>query len=153
MKVHVISVGKRHDPLFVAGIEDYSQRVAYAMPLEWDLLPPSGKDEPQARLEESAAILARLKQNDVVWLLDERGEQYGSLAIASKLDVLQNQAVQRLVIVIGGAYGVDDQLRQRADLVWSLSKLVFPHQLVRLILAEQLYRATQINRGSGYHHA
>ena len=59
---------------------------------------------------------------------------------------------KQIVVIIGGAYGVDDRIHQRADMVWSLSKLVFPHQLVRLILAEQIYRAQEIARGGAYHH-
>jgi 23S rRNA (pseudouridine1915-N3)-methyltransferase len=62
------------------------------------------------------------------------------------------QTAKRIVFIIGGAYGVTDELKRRADLLWSLSKLVFPHQLVRLLLAEQLYRANTIRRGEPYHH-
>jgi 23S rRNA (pseudouridine1915-N3)-methyltransferase len=89
----------------------------------------------------------------MVWLLDERGEQLSSPALSKKIEVLKVHAVKNLTLIIGGAYGVDDTLRSRADFIWSLSDLVLPHQLVRLVLAEQLYRAGEIARGSGYHHA
>jgi 23S rRNA (pseudouridine1915-N3)-methyltransferase len=152
MKTVIISVGKKNDSLLESAISDYSERLNRAMPTNWELIAPCGFDEPKARQYESAAILAKLKPSDVVWLLDERGKQLTSPALAAQINVLQYQGVQRLVMVIGGAYGVDEALRARANYVWSLSELVFPHQLVRLLLAEQLYRAIEINRGSGYHH-
>lgn len=153
MKIVILSVGKKNDSSLESAISDYSERLNRALPVSWELLPPSGFEEPKARLTESAAIMAKLKPSDVVWLLDERGKQLTSPALAAQINVLQYQGVQRLMFVIGGAYGVDDALRARANVTWALSELVFPHQLVRLMLAEQLYRATEINRGSGYHHA
>lgn len=153
MKITIITVGKKHDPNLKNAIDEYTERFNRAIPVEWQILPPSGKPEPEARKEESGIIMARLKPASVVWLLDERGEQLSSPALAQKLEVLQYNAVQHLTIIIGGAYGVDDSVRDKADFVWSLSSLVFPHQLVRLMLAEQLYRATEIHRGSGYHHS
>ena len=105
----------------------------------------------KARQEESERILSRLNAHDYVVLLDERGKALDSPGLA---DVLQGKLDQsrNVVIIIGGAYGVDETVHQRADLVWSLSPLVFPHQLVRLILTEQLYRAQQIATGGPYHH-
>lgn len=153
MKIVIISVGKKHDASVATVINDYTKRLKRAIDVSWELVGPSGFDEPKARQSESIAITAKLKPNDIVWLLDERGKQLTSPALAAQINVLQYQGVQRLVFVIGGAYGVDDALRARADFTWSLSELVFPHQLVRLMLVEQLYRATEINRGSGYHHA
>ena len=84
-------------------------------------------------------------------LLDETGTLLDSPSLASHLEAQMTQ--RRVTLIIGGAYGVSTELQQRADLVWSLSPLVFPHQLVRLILAEQLYRAQQIAASSAYHHA
>lgn len=153
MKVVIISVGKKHDAQMADAINEYCERVGRVVSLSWEFIAPSGFDEPKARRQESLAISAKLKPNDVVWLLDERGKQLTSPALAAQINVLQYQGVQRLVFIIGGAYGVDDELRKRANVLWSLSELVFPHQLVRLMLVEQLYRATEINRGSGYHHA
>jgi 23S rRNA (pseudouridine1915-N3)-methyltransferase len=153
VKIAIINVGKKHDAALEASILDYTERTNRAIPITWEFIAPSGFEEPKARQTESAAIMAKLKPSDVVWVLDERGKQLTSPALAAQINVQQYQGVQRLVFVIGGAYGVDDNLRERANFVWSLSELVFPHQLVRLVLVEQLYRATEINRGSGYHHA
>ena len=153
MNVTIISVGKRHDPSFAQAIQAYQTRLAATLRIEWRLLPPSGKDGALARQAESSAILAAVKHSDTVWLLDEVGENITSTALSAKLTTLQFQGISKLVIVIGGAYGVADSVRSRANWVWSLSNLVFPHQIVRLILIEQLYRAVEINKGSGYHHA
>lgn len=108
----------------------------------------------QAELKdaESKLLLQALDPVDYVVLLDERGKMLSSPDLAS---VIQERAVngaKKIHFVIGGAFGVNDEVRKRADLVWQLSKLVFPHQLVRLILAEQVYRACTINRGEKYHH-
>ena len=93
-----------------------------------------------------------LGAHDYVILLDEIGDELDSPGFARLVDTAFTNA-RPVVLVIGGAYGVDDRIRQRADAVWSLSPLVFPHQLVRLILIEQLYPAQQITAGYPYHHS
>lgn len=153
MRITIISVGKKHDNTIARAIETYENRLGRYVSLDWRFVPPSSFDAEKARNAESKQIQSVLNSADVIWLLDERGEQIISPALSAKLQVLKVHAVNRLVIVIGGAFGVNDELRKRADWVWSLSKLVFPHQLVRLLLIEQLYRASEIERGSGYHHA
>jgi len=104
-----------------------------------------------AREDESQRLLSRLKPDDFVILLDERGRLYDSPAF-SRLLLEPLESSRQVVVIIGGAYGVDDSVHERADVVWSLSPLVFPHQLVRLLLAEQLYRAQEIAAGHPYHH-
>lgn len=151
MYIKIISVGKNNDN-FTPLIDDYLTRLSRAIKTEWLHMLPSGKPETDARKHESAEILAKIRPNSVVWLLDETGEQISSPTLANKINVMQYQGVQELVIVVGGAYGVSEDMKQRANFVWSLSKMVFPHRLAQLMLAEQLYRATEINRGSGYHH-
>lgn len=151
MYIKIVSVGKHNDN-FTRLIEEYLTRLARAVKTDWQHVAPSGKPESEARKQESTEILGKIKPSSVVWLLDEIGEQMSSPALASKINVMQYQGVQELVIVVGGAYGVSDELKNRANFVWSLSKMVFPHRLAQLMLVEQLYRATEINRGSGYHH-
>lgn len=151
MAIRIIAVGKKHEPWVEDGIERYQKRLKKPFDVEWVLLPHSAREGLQARQEESGSIKARLKDNDFVLLLDERGELLDSPAL-SKLLVGALESHGRVSAVIGGAYGVDDSLRERADRVVSLSPLVFPHQLVRLILAEQLYRSQEIAGGRPYHH-
>lgn len=151
MAIKIVSVGKKHDSWVSDGIERYETRLKKPFDVQWVLLPHSSLQDAAARQEESERILARCGERDFVVLLDERGDELTSPQLAGLLD--NTFTAGRIVtLVIGGAYGVDDRVHQRADVVWSLSLLVFPHQLVRLILIEQLYRAQQISAGHPYHH-
>ncbi len=151
MKQLLVSVGKKHDAGIAVAVDDYTSRLRKFADTEWLLLSPSGAEEPVARRAESAQVLAKVQSSDIVVLLDERGKQMSSEALATRYDTWQ-QSGKRLVFVIGGAYGVDDSLFDRADFVWSLSQHVFPHQIARLLLVEQLYRAQMINQNHPYHH-
>jgi 23S rRNA (pseudouridine1915-N3)-methyltransferase len=146
----IIAVGSKHDADLKMAIVRYETRLQKTMPLRWVLLPYSAREGDEARRDESVRILEKVKNDDYVILCDERGTQLSSEALAAKLQ--QVSAHKRVVLVIGGAYGVDSSVHMRADFVWSLSLLVFPHQLVRLILAEQLYRAQMIATSHPYHH-
>lgn len=149
MKITILTIGKKHEPWVEPGIRRFLERLRGPFAAEMVILPHSSFEGDRARQEESERLFSRLKDMDFVLLLDERGENLSSPELSR---LITSHTQQRLVIIIGGAYGVTEALRQRADLTWSLSRLVFPHQLVRLILAEQLYRAQEIERGSGYHH-
>lgn len=149
--IKVIAIGKKHEDWVKPGIARYSERLRAPWTAEWVLLPHSAREGLAARQEESEAILSRLGPSDFVILLDERGRSYDSPALSRLLQVSFGTNRQ-VVIIIGGAYGVNETLTARADIVWSLSPLVFPHQLVRLILAEQLYRSQAIASGHPYHH-
>lgn len=152
MSITVVAVGKKHESWVTEGIERYAKRLRRPFDLRWRLLPHSSKADDAARDEESAKILRTLRPNQHVILLDERGTNLSSPALANHLQK-QFDSGREVVLVIGGAYGVSSELSSRADFTWSLSKLVFPHQLVRLILAEQLYRAQEIAGGRPYHHS
>ncbi len=149
--LRIIAVGKKHEAWVQEGIERYEKRLKKPYDTEWVFLPHSMFEADRARQEESERILARLKDDDVVILLDERGKNIDSPALSSLIEDEISRGKQ-IVVIIGGAYGVDETIHRRANFIWSLSKLVFPHQLVRLILIEQLYRAQEIARGGGYHH-
>lgn len=151
MSVRVLAVGKKHEKWVVDGIDRYEKRLRKPFDATWQLLPHSAREGDAARAEESERILAKVDRSAFLVLLDERGKNVDSLALAATLQGAFD-AGRPVVVVIGGAYGVSDEVRGRADFVWSLSKLVFPHQLVRLILAEQLYRAQEIAGGRPYHH-
>ena len=137
--IKVVAVGKRHEAWIDDGLKRYSKRLGGSWSVEWTLLP------------HSARILSRIKDDEYVILLDERGKLLDSPALSCALTEAMGSG-RVITIIIGGAYGVDDTVVQRANLVWSLSPLVFPHQLVRLILVEQLYRAQAIYAGHPYHH-
>lgn len=151
MSITAVAVGKKHEEWVAPGIQRYSQRMRKHYDVGWRLLPHSQREGDAAREEESERILKALKPQDYVILLDERGTNLSSPQLASALQK-QFDVGKSVVMVIGGAYGVNEELQRRADLTWSLSKLVFPHQLVRLILIEQVYRAQEISAGRPYHH-
>lgn len=149
--IKIIAIGKRHESWVREGIETYSKRLRAPWNIEWILLPHSSSQGAIARQNESQAILHTLKPDEYVILLDEKGQQLTSPALLRQFQSLFISSKQ-VVIVIGGAYGVSLPLQERANTVWSLSALVFPHQLVRLLLVEQLYRMQQIAQGGKYHH-
>jgi 23S rRNA (pseudouridine1915-N3)-methyltransferase len=146
--INIIAVGKKHDPNITDAINDYEKRLRAPFEVKWVLLPYSAKNGDEARQDESGRIISQLRPADFVVLLDERGQDLSSPDFSALLTSQQN-----IVIIIGGAYGVNDELRQRADRVISLSAMVFPHQLVRLILIEQIYRAQAIATNHPYHHS
>lgn len=152
MTLKIISVGKKHDSWISNGIEQYQKRLRAPFDVEWVLLAHSTFDGPRARQEDSRRISSQLDADSFVILLDETGH----IVSSPELSNLFNEAFRsskKICIVIGGAYGVDKTVFQRADYVWSFSKLVFPHQLVRLILTEQIYRAQEITLNKPYHHS
>ncbi|WP_191089713.1 23S rRNA (pseudouridine(1915)-N(3))-methyltransferase RlmH [Nesterenkonia ebinurensis] len=151
MSISVVAVGKKHESWVAEGIERYSKRLRKPYDLSWKLLPHSSREHDAARDEESAKILSALTPHQHVILLDERGTDISSPKLAARLQ-RQFDTARGVVLIIGGAYGVNAELQARADFTWSLSQLVFPHQLVRLILAEQIYRAQEISAGRPYHH-
>jgi 23S rRNA (pseudouridine1915-N3)-methyltransferase len=151
MPIRIIAIGKKHEAWVAEGIGRYQKRLKQPFKVEWVILPHSSQPNARAGLEESQHILSRLNASDYVILLDERGNPVDSLELSSLLLKILDTS-KDVVIVIGGAYGVDDLVMNRANFIWSLSKLVFPHQLVRLILTEQLYRSQEIASGNPYHH-
>lgn len=150
MSIKIIAIGKKHDPWIIEGLERYQKRLAKPYNIEWVLLPHSSLEGVQARQEESERISFKLAAGGYVVLLDEIGKNLSSPELSALLETRFSRG--SITIIIGGAYGVTSELQQRADLVWSLSRLVFPHQLVRLLLIEQLYRAQEIKNGGKYHH-
>ena len=152
MKQVLLSVGKRHDPSLSVAIDNFTARLDREVETSWHLIKPSGANEPTARRVESLAVLDFVRSDDFIVLLDERGKELSSEGLSAQYDGWLARP-GRIVFVIGGAYGVDEVLRARANYVLSLSKLVFPHQLVRLVLVEQLYRSRMISRNHPYHHS
>lgn len=153
MRIRLVLVGRSEKGHITEGQRHYVERIRRMAPLEETVLPDAGRGEPawQQRIE-SERILAALRPAEKVVVLDERGSMLTSPAFAQRLGTWRDQGVRDLAFVIGGAYGMTDEVRQRADLVLSLSPMVFPHQLVRVLFSEQLYRALSILQGSKYHH-
>ncbi len=156
MKIQFWSIGKPHEEYAKKGIEDFTKRINNYFPVEWHIIPSpknAGKlSDTDLKKAEAVIILQQLQKDDYLILLDERGKQLNSPELANWLQQRANESTKRIVFLIGGAFGVDESIFKKADYSWSLSKLVFPHMLVRLILAEQVYRACTILRNEKYHH-
>lgn len=148
--LRVISIGKKPPRWLAEPLDEYSRRLQAAWRPEWLLIQHSAQTNPEtAKNAESEQILAKVRPDDYVILLDETGQILSSPELAA---ALQANLSRPITIIIGGAYGVNQAVKQRANLIWSLSKLVFPHQIVRLVLIEQLYRAQCIINHHPYHH-
>ncbi len=153
MKLSIWSVGKANETYIKEGVDQFTKRIGHYYPLEWQLITPSKLTEPtQIKKAEAASILKALAATDILILLDEKGKMLSSPGLATLIQKNANQSAQKLVFLIGGAYGVSEDIKARAQYTWSISDLVFPHMLVRLILVEQVYRACSILANEKYHH-
>jgi len=156
MKIECWAIGKLHELIVSHGVNDFTQRIGNYYPVEWRLfcLKKNAAVYTQQKLkqEENALIQAALKPEDWLVCLDEKGKSLSSRKLAAFIQDRGNEAVKRLVFLIGGAYGLDETILKKSKFTWSLSSLTFPHQLVRLILVEQIYRACTIVRNEKYHH-
>ncbi len=155
MKTLLILTGKTTDKNIATGIADYTGRISHYMPFETNVIPElkntKSLTHEQQKDKEGELILKQIQTADFVVLLDEHGKEYRSVEFASWLQQKQHVA-KRLVFVIGGPYGFSDAVYKRADEKVSLSKMTFSHQMVRLIITEQIYRACTIIKGEPYHH-
>ena len=155
MKTAIIMVGKTTDKHFAAGIDDYVARIGHYMPVEVVTIPElkntKSLTEEQQKAAEGELILRQVKPADTLILLDENGTERTSVAFARWMEQKRN-TVRRLVFAIGGPYGFSPDVYSRANEMVSLSRMTFSHQMVRLIFAEQIYRACTIIKGEPYHH-
>ena len=155
MKLQFWAIGKNHEPYIKEGVQDFTKRISKYFPVEWTIIPmPKNAgmmSEMDLKKKEGEIILDWLKDEYLI-ALDERGKEMSSEQLASFIQARANESHKAIVFVIGGAFGLDEAVLKKADCNWSLSKLTFPHQLVRVILAEQVYRACTIIRNEKYHH-
>lgn len=156
MKISLWSIGKANDSYVKEGIDEFTKRISKYYPVEWNIIPvPKNAgllSEADLKKKEAEIILQWLKPDDYLMVLDERGKLITSEGLAELIQIRSNESTKNMVFLIGGAFGLDEQILQKAKYKWSLSPLTFPHQLVRLILAEQIYRACSILRNEKYHH-
>lgn len=156
MKIHFWSIGKNHEPYVKTGVEDFTKRISKYYPVAWTIIPlPKNAgmmSEMDLKRKEGEIVLDWLSKDDYLVALDERGKQINSEALADFIMKRTNESVKNLVFLVGGAFGLDEAVLKRANFKWSLSPLVFPHQLVRLILTEQVYRSCTILKNEKYHH-
>lgn len=158
MLCRLVSVGKIKDAYYRQGLDDYARRLAYYTPFELrDNLEEKYPDKPdptriQFCLEREGKKILDIAGADYLLLLDVRGRELSSEQLAARLEYWNQSGVKRLNVVVGGAFGVSDAVKGRANETISLSPMTFPHQMAVLIIIEQLYRAQTIIHGGKYHH-
>ena len=145
----IICVGKVKEKFFVDAIKEYSKRISKYTKLEIIEVADEAL-ESVAMKKEGERILSKIKDNDYVVTLEIEGNSLSSLEFAKKIDNNFNSN-KNLTFVIGGSYGLDDSVKSRSDYKLSFSKFTFPHQMFRVLLLEQIYRAYKINNNENYH--
>lgn len=158
MKITLACVGKIKEKYLTAGIDEFTKRLTPFCKLEVvsineERMPdnPSDAEKQQVLARETQRLMAVIPENSYVILLDVIGRQLSSPELAAKMDALALEGKSHLTFVIGGAFGYTGELRRRADFALSFSKMTFTHQMIRLLLVEQIYRAFKISRGEKYH--
>jgi 23S rRNA (pseudouridine1915-N3)-methyltransferase len=156
MNIEIWSVGKQNEDFIEKGIQYYFQKTKPYVNVSLELIQTPKKlqttDIQKTKAIEEELILKKLQPHHHLILLDERGKMMNSIECANQFQQFMNQGAKTVVILIGGAFGVGDTIKNAAKQTWSLSKMVFPHQMVRLIIAEQVYRSYSILNNSPYHH-
>ena len=156
MKITLLIVGKTEDAYLKEGIDKYLKRLKHYTKIEIaeiaELKNTKALSPDQQKSKEADLILKKLSPTDYIILLDENGQQLSSPQFANYIDKKAIGSVSNLVFVVGGPYGFDETIYQRANDKLSLSRMTFSHQMVRLFFVEQLYRAFTIIKGEPYHH-
>jgi len=156
MKICLLVIGKTDEAYLQKGIEIFLKRIPHYISFEMKVIPDlknsKNMSEQQQKEKEGELILQQVTTSDELFLLDEQGIESTSVEFARFLERKMIAGIKRLVIVIGGPYGFSGNVYARANGKLSLSQMTFSHQMVRLIFAEQLYRAMTILKGEPYHH-
>jgi len=156
VKIQLIVVGKTNQHFVKQGLDEFCSRLTHYFPFELGIIQDI-KNAKQLSIEhlkekEGESILQSFQTGDCVVLLDECGKEFTSVKFAEYIEKKTHTSIKRLVFVIGGAYGFSPAVYKAANEIIALSKMTFPHQLVRLIFIEQLYRAMTILQNEPYHH-
>lgn len=156
MKIKIIAIGKTDNKQLMQLIEEYQKRLAHYIKFEFKIIPDiknaKNLSESQQKEKEGVLILKELITTDQLVLLDEKGHEFRSLEFSRFLQKKMNSGIKQLVFVIGGPYGFSDTVYKKAQGKVSLSKMTFSHQMIRLFMVEQLYRAFTILKNEPYHH-
>ena len=156
MKIQLIVIGKTNQPFVKQGLDVFCSRLEHYFPFELEIIPDIKNTKKlsveQQKAKEGECIFQSLQHGDYIVLLDEHGKEFTSVQFAEFIEKKSHTGLKRLVFVIGGAYGFSPAVYETAHEKVALSKMTFPHQLVRLIFLEQLYRAMTILNNEPYHH-
>ncbi|MCC8171828.1 MAG: 23S rRNA (pseudouridine(1915)-N(3))-methyltransferase RlmH [Parabacteroides sp.] len=156
MKIVLIAIGKTDASYFTEAFREYTGRLAHYLPFEavWipDIRNVKNLSEAQQKEKEGELILKQLQPGDYPVLLDDKGKEFTSMQFAAYIEKKIHTVAKRLVFIIGGPYGFSEKIYSTASEKISLSKMTFSHQMIRVIFAEQLYRAMTILNNEPYHH-
>jgi len=156
MTIKLLAIGKTDSSHLQELIDEYKKRLNFYIKFEIELIPDLKKtknlSEEQQKVKEGELILNKLSATDVLILFDEKGKQYTSVEFSHYLQKKMNSGIKQLVFLIGGPYGFSDAIYTKASGKISLSKMTFSHQMVRLFITEQIYRAFTILKNEPYHH-
>lgn len=154
MSLKLYFVGKSKKKFIVNGIKEYQKRIRKYLPFKIEIIPEEKCSKNQKKFEtievEASRILKKIKSNTYLIVLDERGRQFTSVEFAGFLEKKLSQ--KNVAFLVGGVYGLSKRVKDRADLILGFSKFTFTHQMIRIILLEQLYRALTIQKNKAYHY-
>ncbi|MBL0048492.1 MAG: 23S rRNA (pseudouridine(1915)-N(3))-methyltransferase RlmH [Bacteroidetes bacterium] len=156
MKITLFLIGKTEEGFVKTACEQYEKRLKHYIPFVINVIPDvknAGKlAHQELKLKEGELLLKQLNNSDFVVLLDDKGKQFSSIEYAAYLQLQMNSGLKNLCFVVGGAFGFSDEVYARANSKFSLSKMTFTHQMIRMLFLEQSYRALSILKGESYHH-
>jgi len=156
MKIKVLLIGKTDDKNLQLLIDKYQKRLGHYIRFEIEVIPDiknaKNLSEKDQKEREGALLLKKVGPSDQLWLLDEKGQEFRSLEFSKFIQGKMNAGIKQFILVIGGPYGFSDEVYRRAMGKLSLSKMTFSHQMIRLFLVEQIYRAFTILKNEPYHH-
>ena len=156
MQIELWSLGKENTKLLVEGIEEYSKRInryhSFKLVFIDNTKIPKQLPKEQLMDKEAELIFSKLGDKDLLISLDEKGKQFTSVDFSKKLENLMNMSPTKIIFLIGGSFGIAKKVKDKSLLTMTLSDFTFPHQLVRLLFTEQLYRAFTILKNEKYHH-
>jgi 23S rRNA (pseudouridine1915-N3)-methyltransferase len=156
LKLQILAVGKLRVPYFQAGVQEYITRIEHMLPIEQIEVPSGTGEESNGKGEgalarEGERLLRIVKPLTVIVTMDAAGEQLTSEQFSAWMQEKMNESAERIAFIIGGAWGLDKRITEIAGLRLSLSKMTLPHELARLVLVEQIYRALTMWKGHPYH--
>jgi 23S rRNA (pseudouridine1915-N3)-methyltransferase len=156
MNIKILMIGKTDNSIMKTIVDDYSKRLSMYINFSFevinDIKNAKNLTEIQQKEKEGKLILAKLKPSDHLILLDENGENFSSIGFSEFIQKKMNSGIKTLVLVIGGPYGFSESVYKKANGKIALSKMTFSHQMIRMIIVEQLYRAFTILNNEPYHH-
>ena len=156
MKITVLSIGKTKESYLKEGLNIYLEKVKRYATLVWiemdEVKNAASLSREELQRKEAKLFLEKIKATDHIVLLDERGKEFSSLQLAGEFQGYMNRSASNIVFLIGGAFGFDESIAKAAHQKIALSQLTFTHQMIRLLLAEQLYRVYTILNNEKYHH-